>query len=1053
VTFSAIFIRRPIFALVISIVIVILGLVALSAPPIARYPQIAPPTVEVRAIYPGADAVTVAETVAAPIEREVNGVENMIYMSSSSSSDGQMTLSVTFEVGTDLDLASVLVQNRVAIAESRLPEDVRRQGVTTKKKSTEITLLLALTSEGEAYDSLFLSDFATQRIKDELLRVPGVGDVAIFGAGEYAMRVWIDPGLLRSRGLTTTDIVSAIREQNTQVAAGRIGAEPAPPDQVSQFTVTARGRLADPEEFGQIVVRTGDEGEITRLGDVARIELGAKTYDLASTFNRRPAAAMAIYQLPGANAIEISDGVRARMESLAETFPESLEWAAVYDATDVIRASIREVVVTLFIAIGLVILTVYVFLQSIRATLIPAATIPVSLIGTFAVMLALGFSINLLTLFGLVLAIGIVVDDAIVVVENTTRRLDESDLSPKAAAEQAMSEVAGPIIATTLVLLAVFVPTAFLPGLIGSLYRQFALTISIATVFSSINALTLSPALAGVLLRPTKEGRGAFRLFNRGFDAATAAYTGSVRRTLRGAIVAFPAFLGVGAAAILLFGSLPRGFIPQEDEGYAIVNIQLPDAASLQRTSAVTDAAAAGILEVPGVRDVVAMIGYSVIDRANTSNTATLYVTFEDWSKRTTPERHQSGILSNINARLSEIEEAIAVAFAVPSLPGLGASGGLVMMIEDRAGLGLSSLEGAVNRFVADASTQSSLGRVFSTYRASTPQLLIDIDREQVKSMGVSLQEVFDTLGAALGSTYVNDFTRFGTLYQVRVQAEPGARSDPMDVRALQVRNGAGQMLPLGSVVSVRETVGPQIVPRFNAYPSAKVIGAPAPGSTSGQGIGVMESMASVTLPPGMGHDWTEVALQQKRAGSATVVFFLAIVLVYLVLAAQYESWSIPVSVGLSILTALLGMGIGLWLRGYAMDAYAQLGFVLLIGLSAKSAILIVEFAKQLREEGRSAFEAGVEAARLRFRAILMTAFSFILGVVPLVIATGAGAESRRVLGTAVLSGMLAATVLGVLFVPMLYYVVQVLAERMGWNRPARVDDAPAPTPAKARQA
>jgi len=1038
VTLSSVFIRRPIFASVISIVIVIIGSVALLALPIARYPEIAPPTVSVTAVYPGADAITVAETVATPIEREVNGVENMIYMSSSSSADGQMTLNVTFEVGTDLDIANVLVQNRVAIAEPKLPEEVRRQGVTVKKKSTEITLLLTLISEGGLYDPLFLSDFATQRLKDELLRVPGVGDVVIFGAGEYGMRVWLDPGLLQSRGLTTGDIVAAIREQNVQVAAGRLGAEPAPEGQATQLTVTTRGRLTDPEEFAGIIVKVGEDGAVTRLGEIARIELGAKTYDLAASSDNEPAAAMAIYQSPGANAIEVSDGVRSRMDGLAADFPESLRWSAVFDSTDVIRASIREVVITLFVAMILVILTVYVFLQSVRATLIPAATIPVSLIGTFAVMVALGFSINLLTLFGLVLAIGIVVDDAIVVVENTTRHLDESGLSPKAAAEKAMSEVTGPVIATTLVLLAVFVPTAFLPGLVGQLYRQFALTISIATVFSSINALTLSPALAGVLLRPTKQARGPFRLFNRAFDAGTEAYTRGVRMMLRGAVITLPAFIGLGVFAVLIFGGLPKAFIPQEDEGYCIVNIQLPDAASLQRNEDVVEEAVARILDVAGVRGATGLIGFSVIDNANTSNTSTIYVTFDDWSERGTAELHQSGILANINRRLAEIPEAVAIAFAVPSLPGLGSSGGLVMMVEDRAGLGLPTLETAVRQFVADGSTQSSFQRFYTPFRANTPQIRVDIDREQVKSMGVALQDVFDTLGAALGSAYVNDFTRFGTLYQVRVQAEPDARADPDDIRALQVRNRQGEMLPLGSVVNVEETVGPQTITRFNVYPSAKVIGTPAEGFTSGEGIGVMESMAETTLPPGMGYDWTEMAFQEKRAGSAAAIFFFAIVLVYLVLAAQYESWTIPISVGLSILTALVGMTLGLMARDMAIDAYAQIGFVLLIGLSAKSAILIVEFAKQLHEDGRTVFEAAVDAARLRFRAILMTALSFILGVIPLAIATGAGAESRKVIGTAVLAGMLAATLLGVLVVPMLYFVVQAAVNRMGGAKRAQ---------------
>jgi HAE1 family hydrophobic/amphiphilic exporter-1 len=1041
--FSAFFIKRPVFAGVVSIVIVIAGLVAFGALPIARYPEIAPPTVTVTATYPGADPKTIAETVAAPIEREVNGVENMLYMSSVSSADGQMTLTVTFAVGTDLDMATVLVQNRVALAESKLPEDVRRLGVSVKKKSTEITLLVSLFSPDDSLGDLFIANYTAQQVMDEIKRVPGVGDAVQFGAAEYGMRIWLDPTLLRARGLTVNDITDAIREQNVQVAAGQIGAQPAPPGQAFQLTVNAAGRLTDPAEFEDIIVRVGDGGALTRLGDVARVELGSETFTQFSRLNGRPATTIAVYQLPGANAIEVADGVRAKMADLSRAFPAGLDHRVAFDATLVIRSSIREVVVTLFVALLLVVFTVYVFLQSFRATVIPAVTIPVSLIGTLAVMLVMGFSINLLTLFGLVLVIGIVVDDAIVVVENVTRHIDESGLSPKDAALKAMEEVSGPVIATTLVLLAVFVPTAFMPGISGQLFRQFALTIAIATIFSSINALTLSPALAAILLRPSPTKVALpFRIFNRAFDASRKGVDGVVGALLRRAAVALVLYGAIVAVAAFGFTRLPTGFVPQEDEGWSFVNIQLPDAASLQRSDEVSLRVEASLRETPGVADVISIVGYSMFDNAASPNVSTAFVMFEPWDERGAPGLSQDAILADLTRRLGEVQEAVGAAFVQPSLPGLGSSGGLALQLQDRGGVGLDALQAVAQEMVADGGAQSSLSAVFSTFRAGTPQIFLDIDREQVKSLGIPLASVFEALQTQLGSTYVNDFTRFGRLYKVKTQAEGAFRNDADDIRALEVRAPDGSMTPLGTLLSIEETVGPQLVTRHNAYPSIKLVARPVPRVSSGAGMEVIESMAAQKLPPTMGFEWIEVAFQQKQAGGAILIFALAIIFVYLVLAAQYESWTIPISVCLSVPTALLGAVGALFLAGQDVNLYTQIGIVLLIGLAAKSSILIVEFAKQLREEGKSPLEAAAMATSMRFRAILMTALSFILGVIPLAIATGAGAQSRRAIGTTVLGGMIAATILSVLFVPVLYLVIQRMSE-LGRSRPAPATEQP----------
>jgi HAE1 family hydrophobic/amphiphilic exporter-1 len=1028
--FSKFFIEHPIFASVISIVIVIAGLVSVGALPIAQFPEVVPPTVEVKATYPGANAQVVAETVAAPIEQEVIGVENMIYMSSVSAGDGSYTLTVTFEVGTDLDMANILVQNRVTLAEPKLPEEVKRQGVNTKKKSPNIILIASLSSPDRRFDELYMSNYATLRLKDTLSRIPGVGDVGIYPASDYAMRIWLDPNQIKSRGLTTSEVIDAIREQNVQVAAGQIGQPPAPPGQNFQYAINVLGRLTDINQFEQIIIKTGEGGRITRLKDIARVDLGGKTYDITSRLNGAPSASIAVYQLPGSNALEVSARVRAAMKEMSAFFPEGLEYAIPYDTTMFVDASIKQVFQTLLEAAALVFLVLFLFLQDWRATLIPAVTIPVSLIGTLAVLLAMGFSLNMLTLFGLVLAIGIVVDDAIVVVEATITHM-ERGLDRRAAAIKAMSEVSGPVVATTLVLLAVFVPAAFLPGITGQLYRQFALTIAVATVFSSINALTMSPALAALVLRlPPDKKNAFFRGFDSLFRKTENGYTSMIKVFVRRTGLMLLLALGLAVFTGWKFTDLPTGFLPTEDQGYMLVHVQLPDAASQERTNEVLDQIDAVLKVTDGVADWVIFGGYNLIDGTASSNTAVVFVTLKPWGERAAPELRQEAILAKLQGRFNQIEEAIIYAFLPPAINGLGVAGGFQFQLEDRGGVGLQELNAMLQEILQDGNAQSGLTGLNSTFRIDVPQLFAEVDRTKAKTLGIPLSEVFGTLQTYLGSSYVNDFNKFGRTWQVMAQAASRFRSSPEDIRRLDVRNDKGEMVPLGTLVKVEDIVGPQTILRYNLYPTASITGSAAPGYSSGQALNLMEQLAEAKLPTSMGYEWTGMSYQEKQVGSeAIMVFALAIILVFLVLAAQYESWSSPAAVIMVVPLAVLGTVLAVMMKGADNNVYTQIGITLLIGLAAKNAILIVEFAMAEREKGKGILDAAVDAARLRFRPILMTSIASIAGFMPLVVAFGAGSASQQAIGVAIVGGMTAATIMSLSFTPVFYVVMRRLAE------------------------
>ena len=1066
--FSHFFIDRPIFASVLSIVIVVVGGLAIFQLPVAQFPNIVPPTVIVSARYPGANPQVLADTVAAPIEQEVNGVENMLYMSAQCAGDGSMTLTLTFKLGTDVDKAQVQVQNRVAVAEPKLPEEVRRLGVTTAKRSPDITLVVNMISPDGRYDKLYIDNYAYLQVKDALARLPGVGNVTIFGARDYSMRVWLDPEKVASRGLTANDVVNAIREQNVQVAAGIIGQPPMSQGVPFQLTVNAQGRLVDEQQFGDIVIKSGADGQITHVRDVARVELAARDYSMDSKLNGQPNASLGIFQLPGSNSIETSDAVHATMERLKQRFPPGLDYRIVFDTTGFTRDSIRAVLHTLGEAMLLVVLVVVIFLQTWRASIIPLLAVPVSLIGTFAAMAVMGFSLNNLSLFGLVLAIGIVVDDAIVVVENVERHIAEG-LAPREATRKAMDEVSSAVVAVGLVLSAVFVPTAFISGITGQFYRQFALTIAISTLISAFNSLTLSPAMCAILLHPHGARHDWFeRLlartlgwffsgFNFVFGRSAAAYSRMVARLARVGVAAFVVYLGLLGLTYLGFTKVPTGFIPTQDKGYIAMYAQLPDAASLERTGAVIDQISKTAREIPGIKATIDLAGLNPITFATTPNVGTIFVILDEFHKRKKRSLSSDAIVAELRKRCGAIQEAFIGVFPPPAVQGLGIVGGFKMQVQDRGGAGLQALQGATYQLMAAANQQTNLQGVFTSYRAGVPQLFVDVDRIKAKTKRVALSEVFDTLQIYLGSLYVNDFNLFGRTYQVTAQADAPFRREPKNILELKTRNAAGEMVPLGTLVEVRETTGPDKIVRYNMYPSAELTGTPAPGVSSGQAIALMERLARENLPSSMGFEWTELTLQEILAGNTAIFIFpLCVLFVFLTLAAQYESWSLPLAIVLIVPMCLLSAIGGVWLRGMDNNIFTQIGFVVLVGLACKNAILIVQFAKHRQDAGLTRFDAAVDASRLRLRPILMTSFAFIFGVIPLVLARGAGAEMRRALGTAVFSGMLGVTFFGIFLTPVFYVVIRWFTERRktqvarsGSESPG-VTAAPAPTPHEA---
>jgi multidrug efflux pump len=1045
---SRFFIDRPIFAAVLSIIVFVAGLIAIFKLPISEYPEVVPPSVVVRAVYPGANPKVIAETVAAPLEEQINGTEGMLYMASQATSDGALVLTVTFKIGTNIEQAETQVQSRVQRALPRLPEEVRQIGVTTVKSSPNLTMVVHLSSPNGRYDDVYLRNYAVLNVKDQLARIPGMGEINLFGAGDYAMRIWLDPQKLAARNMTASDVVDAIREQNVQVAAGVVGAMPAKGAEF-QLTVSTQGRLKSEEEFGKVIVRTGPDGSVTQLKDVARVELGADGYSLRSLLNNKAAVAIGIFEAPMSNALQLSTDVRARMEELKKDFPEGVEYSVVYDPTQFVRESIRAVIHTLLEAIALVVLVVIIFLQTWRASIIPLVAVPVSIVGTFAVLLGFGFSINTLSLFGLVLAIGIVVDDAIVVVENVERNI-ANGLSPRDATVQAMKEVSGPIIAIALVLCAVFVPIAFVSGLSGQFYRQFALTIAISTVISAFNSLTLSPALAAVLLKPHDAKKDAltvlmdklfgrfFAGFNRIFARGSHRYETGVKGILGRKTGALIVYGLLSVATVFMFKAVPSGFVPPQDKQYLVGFAQLPDAASLDRTENVIRRMSDIAKSVPGVSDSVAFPGLSIQGFTNASNAGIVFYTLKPFEERRGPGQSGAEIAAQINQKLGAIQDAFIMVFPPPPVNGLGTIGGFKLMVEDRGNVGYEELDKAVKALQMKAWQTPELAGVFSGYQINVPQLFADIDRTKAKQLGVPLSVINQTLQINLGSLYVNDFNQFGRTYQVRVQADAAFRSHVEDIGQMKVRSNSGQMIPLSSLMRISDSAGPDRVQRYNAYVSAEINGGPAPGVSSGQAQAAMERIAKEVLPKGVTYEWTELTYQEILAGNTMVyVFPLCVLLVFLVLAATYESWTLPLAVILIVPMSILFALIGVKLTHGDNNIFTQIALFVLVGLASKNAILIVEFARELEDHGRTVVQAALEACRLRLRPILMTSIAFIMGVIPLVFSSGAGAEMRHAMGVAVFSGMLGVTLFGLFLTPVFYVLLRTLAKRFEIQKPA----------------
>ena len=1042
------FVRRPTVAIVLSILLIIFGVVALKGLPVSQYPEVIPPEIQVNSSYTGADAVAVEQSVTTPLEQKINGVENMIYLRSINANDGTSSIRVTFEVGSNLDMSNVLVQNRVSEGQPSLPEEVKRLGVTVKKSLSFPLVLVSLRSPNKTYDSSFLSNYASINVTDALARIRGVGQVTMFGGSDYAMRIWVKPDQLATLGVTVTDIIKSIQAQNVISPGGQVGGPPAPAGTEFTYTMRLQGRFSDPKEFGNIILRSNPDGSQVKLQDVARVELGTQLYNAVGRLNGNPAAVLALYQVPGSNALDVVANVREAMKNLSANFPDDMEYVMSLDTTEAVSAGIHDIIHTLLEAVVLVIIVVFIFLQSFRATIIPILTVPVSLIATFSLFPMLGFSINTLSMLGLVLAIGIVVDDAIVVVEAVMHHIEHGS-SPREATVKAMKEVAGPVAAIALILSAVFIPVVFMGGISGRFYMQFAVTIAISVLFSALGALTLSPALSAMLLKPhsTEKGllSGFYAWFNRVFGKFTDLYmhvaTFFVNRKLIGA-AAFAAVL----FGVFFFGkALPTGFIPEEDQGYLLANVQLPDASSLQRTDEIAKKVEQIIKDTPGVQYVTTISGFSLLSSAYASNTGFFFISLKPWDDRPTKEQHAFGIIAALNKKFAaEVPGAIAFAFGPPAIPGLGTGSGFSMMLQDRGGNTPEYLAMQSQKFIEAAAKRPEIGRVSTVYRATVPQIYAELDRDKSYKQGVQLSDANQTLGAFLGGAYVNDFNRFGRLYKVYVQAEPEFRDDQKDVQLFHVRNADGAMVPLSTLLSTKRISGPEYTNRFNLYRAAELVGAPAPGYSSTQAYAALEQVAKEVLPSDMGYAWNAMSYQEKTASGGSEVFILGVLFVFLILAAQYESWSLPFSVLLGTPFAVLGAFGGLWAArmflgdSYLNNIFAQIGVLTLVGLAAKNAILIVEFARAKVHEGMPVREAALEAARLRFRPILMTAFAFILGVVPLMLASGAGAEGRKVMGLAVFSGMLIATILGVILVPLFYVAIEMLTgakpEKSGAN-------------------